>query len=153
MKTLTLLLLALLVSFRARGGTDIDLGGKLMTFTNLQGRVFTNVKLDHAGLDGVIYSFTNGSGGGMVKFKDLDADLLASLNIPPERLQIALQREKADAEQRQRYDAAVRALALKQRQQAALAESNALARAESATNQPAATAPTPAKRAKTQRIR
>jgi len=153
MKTLTLVLVSLLVSFRAFCGTDIDLGGKVVTFTNLQGRVFADVKLEHANLDGVIYSLTNGTGGGMVKFKDLDPSLLTSLNIPPERLQIAQQREKADAERKVQYDAAVRALALKQRQQAALAASNALAQADAATNQPAAGTQPAAKRTKTQRVR
>ena len=153
MKTLTLVWLALLVSVRAFCGTDIDLGGKVLTFTNLQGRVFAEVKLEHANLDGVIYSLTNGAGGGMVKFKDLDTNFLASLNIPPERLQIAQQREKADAQRKLQYDAAVRALALKQRQQAALAASNALAQAEAATNTPAAGTQPAARRTKAQKVR
>jgi len=152
MKTLTLVCLSLLVATCAFSGTDIDLGGKMMTFTNLQGHVFAGVKLDHANLDGVIYSLTNG-GGGLVKFKDLSPDFLASLNIPPERLEIALQRERADAEQRLRYDAAVRALALKQRQQQTLAVSNALAQAEADTNQPAASTQPAAKRAKAPKVR
>ena len=109
--------------------SDIDLGGKIMTFTNLQGRVYENVRLDHATLDGVIYSVTNGVGGGMVKFKDLSPEFLTSLNIPADRIQVAQQRDQVRAEQKERYDAAVRALALKQQQKDALDASNALAQA------------------------
>ena len=150
MKTTTLVCLALLVSTCAFSGTDIDLGGKVVTFTNLQGRVFAEVKLEQANLDGVIYSLTNGAGGGMVKFKDLSTNFLASLNIPPDRLQIAQQREQASADQKRRYAAAVRALALKQQQQAALDTSNALAQAAAeATNQPAASSRPASNKAKT----
>jgi len=143
-------------SFCAIGQSDIDLGGKVTTFTNLQGRMFQNVRLERATLDGVIYSQTNTIGGGMVKYKDLSPDFLAGLNIPADRIQIAQQREQVRAAQKQRYDAAVRALALKQRQQEALELSNSIAQAnaqaaaaaKAATNQSAthATPPTTAKR-------
>ena len=154
MKALSLFCLAALISWRAFGESDIDLGGKLTTFTNTQGRVYENVLLQKATLDGVIYGVTNGIGGGMVKFKDLSPEFLASLNIPADRIQIAQQREEVRAEQKKRYDAAVRALALKQQKQEALdasntlAQANALAAAEAnaATNQAAAT---PKQRAKT----
>jgi hypothetical protein len=149
MKTMVPVCLALLVAGGASGDSDIYLGGRLLTFTNLQGRVFANVKLERANLDGVIYSLTNGAGGGMVKFKDLSTNFLASLNIPLDRLQIAQQREKASAEQKLRYDAAVRALALKQRQQEAIDASNALAQAaNAATNQSAASSQPPSGRTK-----
>jgi hypothetical protein len=154
MKTLLPVCLVLLVSTGAFGGTDIDLGGKVVTFTNLQGRVFPDVRLEHANLDGVIYSLTNGAGGGMVKFKDLSPNFLASLNIPLDRLQTAQQRERASAEQRLRYDAAVRALALKQQQQEASAASNALALAQAAAkNQPATGSQQNPGRVKTPRVR
>lgn len=109
--------------------SDIDLGGKIVTFTNLQGHVYDGVRLEHATLDGVVYSVTNGIGGGMVKFKDLSTNFLADLNIPADRIQIAAQRQQADAERKLRYDAAVRALALKQQHDQDLAASNALAQA------------------------
>jgi hypothetical protein len=134
------------VSLSTLGDSDIDLGGKLTTFTNLQGRVYENVLLRKATLDGVIYGVTNGIGGGMVKFKDLPPEFLASLNIPADRIQVAQQREEVRAEQKKRYDAAVRALALKQQKQETLDASNALAQANAeaaaeanaATNQAAA---------------
>jgi hypothetical protein len=119
-----------LLSLPALADKDIDLGGKITTFTNLQGRVYENVRLEHGTLDGVIYSVTNGVGGGMVKYKDLSPDFLADLNIPTNRIQIAEQRDKVRAEQKARYDAAVRALALKQQQQEILDDSNALAQAK-----------------------
>lgn len=129
MKLLMTACLLALASFSAAGQSDIDLGGKVMTFTNLQGRVYENVRLEHATLDGVVYSLTNTIGGGMVKYKDLSTNFLASLNIPADRIQIAQQREQIRAIQKERYDAAVRALALKQQQQEALDASNALAQA------------------------
>lgn len=130
MKALPIICLVSIVSLHASDRGDIDLGGKITTFTNLQGRVFENVRLDHATLDGVIYSVTNGVGGGMVKYKDLSTNFLADLNIPADRIQIAQQREQVRAEQKQRYDAEVRALALKQQQQEAIDSSNALAQAK-----------------------
>jgi len=130
MKAPLIFSLAALASFTAFASSDIDLGGKLTTFTNLQGRVYENVVLKTANLDGVIYGVTNGIGGGMVKYKDLSPDFLSSLNIPADRIQIAQQREQIRAVQKARYDAEVRALALKQQQQEALDASNALARAK-----------------------
>jgi hypothetical protein len=127
--------------------SDIELGGKLTTFTNLQGHVYENVRLEHASLDGVIYSFTNTVGGGMAKYQDLSPDFLTSLNIPTNRIQIAEERAKLRAEQKARYDAEVRALALEQQRQSELAASNALALAlanakahpaQTATNHPPA---------------
>lgn len=119
-----------LVPLGTRGESDINLGDKLTTFTNLQGRVYENVRLERGTLDGVIYSVTNGIGGGMVKYKDLPVDFIADLNIPTNRIEIAAQREKRRAEEKARYDAAVRELALKQQQQAQIDASNALARAK-----------------------
>jgi hypothetical protein len=139
MKRLFWVCLCALVTFGAAGQSDIDLGGKVMTFTNLQGRAFQNVRLERATLDGVIYSLTNTIGGGMVKYKDLSPDFLADLNIPTNRLQIAQQRDKVRAAQKQRYDAEVQALALKQQQDAARALSNALAQASNSAAKPTAT--------------
>lgn len=129
MKALFIFGLTAVASLSTFGSSDIDLGGKLTTFTNLQGRVYENVILKTATLDGVIYGVTNGIGGGMVKYKDLSADFLSSLNIPADRVQIAQQRDQIRAEQKARYDAQVRALALKQQRQEAIDASNALAQA------------------------
>lgn len=130
MKALLAVCIGSLVSICAADQKDIDLGGKLMTFTNLQGRIYENVRLERGTLDGVIYSLTNGAGGGMVKYKDLSTNFLSDLNIPADRVQIAQQRDVVRAEQKQRYDAEVRALALKQQQQEELAASNAVAQAQ-----------------------
>lgn len=129
MKAFLILCIGAIASLDALGDSDIDLGGKLTTFTNLQGRVFENVLLQRATLDGVIYGVTNGIGGGMVKYKDLSSEFLTNLNIPAERIEIAQKREQIRVEQKQRYDAAVRALALRQQQQEALDASNAVAQA------------------------
>ena len=132
MKSNVMACLLALASFSAAAQSDINLHGKVTTFTNLQGRVFENVRLERATLDGVIYSLTNTIGGGMVKYKDLSTNFLADLNIPADRIQIAQQREQVRAAQKQRYDAAVQALTLKQQQQEALAQSNAWVQATNA---------------------
>jgi hypothetical protein len=118
-----------LFAIGAFGAGDIDLGGKQMTFTNLDGRVYSNVLLETANLDGVVYFLTNGAGGGMVKYKDLSTNFLASLHIPLDRVQIAAEREQMNAEQKLQYEATLRALALRQQEQQALAASNTLAAA------------------------
>lgn len=119
------------LSLGAVGDSDIELGGKLTTFTNLQGHVYENVRLERGTLDGLIYSFTNTVGGGLVRYQDLSTEYLTSLNIPTNRIQIAEDREKVRAEQKARYAAAVRALALEQQEAEAIAASNALAQARS----------------------
>ncbi len=139
MKTLLMICLFAWVSLDALGDSDIDLGGKLTTFTNLQGHVYEGVRLEKATLDGVIYTVTNGVGGGMVRFKDLSTNFLADLHIPADRLQIAAQREQKNAAMTARYNAEVQALALKQEQQEALAQSNALAQASANAKTAAAT--------------
>ncbi|MGA2245906.1 MAG: hypothetical protein ABSH48_12975 [Verrucomicrobiota bacterium] len=149
MNRLLIALLVSLIPLGALGDSDIDLGGKITTFTNLQGRVYENVRLDHGTLDGVIYSLTNAVGGGMVKYKDLSVDFLTDLNIPTNRIQIAEQRDKVRAEKKARYDAAVRALALQQQQQEAIDASNALAQAK-ANAKAAAQNPTPQPSTQTQ---
>jgi len=133
MKAFLILGFSVIVSLNAVGDSDIDLGGKLTTFTNLQGRVYENVLLQRATLDGVIYGVTNGIGGGMVKYKDLSPQFLADLKIPADRVEIAKKREEVRTEQKERYDAAVRALALKQQQEEALEASNAVAQAKAET--------------------
>ncbi|HUC85268.1 MAG TPA: hypothetical protein VL970_08760, partial [Candidatus Acidoferrales bacterium] len=139
------LLLACLVAsiaLAALGESDINLGGKITTFTNLQGRVYRNVRLERGTLDGVIYSLTNAVGGGLVKYQDLSVEFLTHLNIPSNRVQIAEQRDKLRAEQKARYYAEIRALELQEEQQEALDASNALAQAR-ANAKAAAQNPTP----------
>lgn len=110
-------------------GTDIDLGGKEITFTNNQGRVYSNVLVQRANLDGIIY-YTHDGGAGMVKYKDVSTNLIASLNIPLERVDIASQRAAADSARKKQYAEQVQALAARQQEQAALDQSNALKQAE-----------------------
>jgi hypothetical protein len=59
----------------------IDLGGQLMTFTNLQGKNFENVKLVKADpRGGLIYSFDGGEGA--VPLGALPIDFLVQLGVP-----------------------------------------------------------------------
>jgi hypothetical protein len=113
--------------------SDIDLGGKEITFTNNEGRVYANVLVQRANLDGIVY-YTHDGGAGMVKYKDVSTNLIASLNIPMERVNIAAQRATADAARKKQYAQQVQALAIKEQQQqqeeAAIAQSNAVKQAE-----------------------
>ena len=140
------------LSLSALGDSDIELGGKVTTFTNLQGHVYENVRLERGTLDGLIYSFTNTVGGGMVKYKDLSTEYLTSLNIPTNRIQIAEDREKVRAEQKAQYDATVRALALQRQEEEAVAASNALAQARTNVATKTASASKPAKTTVTKRV-
>lgn len=97
---------------------DIELGNKLITFTNNEGHVYSDVLLQRANLDGIVY-YTQDGGAGMVKYKDISTNLMASLNIPLERLDTAAKREAADAARKKKYAEQVSALALKQQQDAA----------------------------------
>jgi hypothetical protein len=80
---------------------DITFTNKTMTFTNLEGRVYTNVTLVKANLDGIIW---RGDGVGLVFYTNLSPTLLESLGIPYERVQQAKiraeQKAKAAAQQR-----------------------------------------------------
>lgn len=113
--------------------SDIDLGHQTATFTNLQGRVYQDVQLDRATLDGLIYSKPAESTVGMVKYSDLNTNFLNSLKIPANRVQIAARRQAALAAEKKQYDEASRNLALQQQQQqAALANANAASQAQAA---------------------
>jgi hypothetical protein len=59
----------------------IDLGGKLMTFTNLHGKTYENVKLVKADpRAGLIYSFDGGEGS--VAFNNLSLEFLDQIGVP-----------------------------------------------------------------------
>ena len=76
------------------------------TFTNLEGRVFSNVALSKADLDGVIW---HGDGSaGRICFTNLSPELLESWNIPTNRISIAAERaaKRAAAAKRERLNAA-----------------------------------------------
>jgi hypothetical protein len=117
--------------------SDIDLGGKEITFTNNEGRVYADVLVQRANLDGIVY-YTHDGGAGMVKYKDVSTNLVASLNIPMERVNIAAQRATADAARKKQYAQQVQALALKQQEQTAIDQSNALKQAQAAAQAAAA---------------
>jgi virulence-associated protein VapD len=72
---------------------DIDLKLRPVTFTNLQGRVYENVRLSRANNDGVAY-FTDG-GGGMVLYTNLAPVLLAAWSIPTNSGSLYLERIEA----------------------------------------------------------
>src|ERR1039458_5942867 len=86
----------------AAGQDTITFTNKLITFTNLQGKVFRDVRLVRADLDGIIYRETVGVGGGRVCYTNLSLGLLESLDIPTNRIAVA----KARADHQAADDAA-----------------------------------------------
>jgi hypothetical protein len=108
-----LLLLVLGFVGVAPGEDAITFTNKLVSFTNLQGEVFRDVRLVRADAYGIIYRETVGVGGGRVCYTNLSLGLLESLDIPTNRIAIA----KARADHQAADDAAYRQSLQKQAQQ------------------------------------
>jgi hypothetical protein len=81
---------------------DIVFTNRTATFTNLEGRVYTNVTLVKASLDGLIWS---GDGRGLISYTNLSPAFLKSLGIPSNRIETA----KARAQRKGGADAQYRA--------------------------------------------
>jgi len=62
--------------------TSIELGGRLVTVTNINGRVYDNINLQRADRTGVIY--TAEGGGGRIKLSELPAEFLKEHGVPDE---------------------------------------------------------------------
>lgn len=124
-----LFFLSIVFTVSAFAQNTIELGGKTVTFTNLQGRIFTNVILERANLDGVIYSLPDNAGLGMVKYANLSTNLLVEWKIPLDRIQIAEQRKAALVEHDKAVAEASRLAAIKA-QQAAIIQAQADAKAK-----------------------
>jgi hypothetical protein len=101
MKT-TWLILGVLVglAISTPAQTDTDLKLRTVTFTNLQGRVFENVRLSRANKDGVVY--LTDDGGGMVLYTNLSPDLLAMWNLKTNLGQLYLDRIEARLQAKKR---------------------------------------------------
>ena len=89
-----LLLLALGFIGVAPGQDAITFTNKLVTFTNLQGWAFRDVRLIRADADGITYRETVGVGGGRVCFTNLPTAFLESLGISSN--QVAVAKGRAD---------------------------------------------------------
>lgn len=76
MKIRLLTILAVLVYFTASAQLATN-----VTITNLQGKVYTNITLDHTNTLGVVWTAHNGSMG-QIKFTDLSLETWQQLNIP-----------------------------------------------------------------------
>src|SRR6185295_11542074 len=63
-----------------RGPASLELGGRIATVTNINGRVYENIKLQRADASGIIY--TAEGGGGKIKLSDLPEDFLKELGVP-----------------------------------------------------------------------
>src|SRR5208283_3252528 len=74
MKTLLILAVFLSISVRA------DVIATSVTFTNLQGRVYNGVTLDHTNSLGIIWTAQDGSMG-QIKYTDLSLETWQQLNI------------------------------------------------------------------------
>ena len=78
----TLLLLILGFVGVAPGQDAITLTNKLVTFTDLQGRAFRDVRLVHADKSGIVWLVPDGIGGGRFPYTNLPPAFLESLGIP-----------------------------------------------------------------------
>lgn len=84
------LLLLLIPAMLSAADQDIIFTNQVASFTNLDGRFYTNVTLVKADLDGVIWR--DESGGGRVCFTNLHPALLQSWSIPLKRIELARER-------------------------------------------------------------
>ena len=71
----------------APGQDAITFTDKLVTFTNLQGQVYRDVRLVRADADGITYR--EGVGGGRVRYTDLAPGVLGSLGLDTNRIAVA----------------------------------------------------------------
>jgi|ERR1035437_2023049 hypothetical protein len=85
----------------AQTNADLDLKRLPATFTTLQNKLYEDVSLLRANLDGIIYGQSNGSPVGVISYTNLSPTLLESWNIPTNRIAIAADRASQRAEQRQ----------------------------------------------------
>lgn len=72
--------------------TDIDLKQRVVTFTNLEGRAFENVRLSLANNNGVVY--LNDNGGGLVCYTNLSLGQLSAWNLSTNLPQAFLDRKE-----------------------------------------------------------
>ena len=115
MKRILLLLVLGFVGVAA-GQDTIAFTNKVVTFTNLQGRAFRDVRLVRADLDGIIYQ-EGATSGGRVYYTNLPVAFLESLGISSNRITAA----KARADRQAVTDAAYRQRFQQQAQQKAAA--------------------------------
>lgn len=64
-----------------------DFTNRVVTFTNLEGRIFRNVALVRADLDGLVWR--SGASGGRVCYTNIAPDVLLPLGIPTNRIAVA----------------------------------------------------------------
>jgi hypothetical protein len=83
---------------------DITFPNRTATFTNLQGRVFKDVTLIKADLDGVVWR--EGAGGGRICYTNLSPALLEAWGIPTNRIGVARARAQRKAATDAQYRAA-----------------------------------------------
>lgn len=85
-----------LLTLGARAQETITFTGKTVTFTNLEGRVYTNATIVKADLDGLIWR--DEASGGRVCYTNLPVTLLVGLGVPTDRIELArLRAEHKDA--------------------------------------------------------
>jgi hypothetical protein len=110
MKIRIAFLLALVATLFSTVAQDIIFTNLTVTFTNLEGRLCTNVTLVRANLDGIIW---RGNGMGMISYTNLDLELLKQWGIPTYRVETARSRARQRAtvatQQRTYWDNVARA--------------------------------------------
>ena len=83
---------------------DITFTNRIVTFANLEGRVFTNVTLVRANENGVVWK---GDGMGMVPYTNLSRSVLASFGVPTQRIAAAKAKADMAAERMRQSDPSV----------------------------------------------
>ncbi|MCX6929397.1 MAG: hypothetical protein NT154_40210 [Verrucomicrobia bacterium] len=97
---------------------DIIFTNRTATFTNLDGRLYTNVTLVKATADGIIWK---GDGMGMVPYTKLSPEMVESFGIPQERVEQAKAKAAKKAQPRWNSEASgLKAEAASKRHQAQL---------------------------------
>jgi hypothetical protein len=105
-------LVAILVGIVAQfaHGQDIDLTNRVATFTNLEGKLYSEVRLVRGDRDGVVWR--EGASGGRICYTNIHPRLLEAWGISTNRIEIAAMR----AANKAAADAQFRALRLKSAQ-------------------------------------
>jgi hypothetical protein len=74
--------LAICVRGTAQNSPDrVDLKNRVCNLTNIEGRIFQNIKLRYATREILVYVYTDGGGGGSILLTNFSPSTLASLGL------------------------------------------------------------------------
>ena len=127
---ITLLLVFLFGAVNAKAAETnlLSLPPEPVTITNLSGKVYANVLLDHPTPDGIICTSQDKTSEGMIRYLDMTTNDLIRLKISPNVLDIAAARNAQRIRAGQAYNQAMIQAAIRQHE-ADMAQSNTLLKA------------------------